>query len=107
MDLQNLIDEFVGKLREQIADTLTEAMTGVLNGNDTNNSNGAARAHAPAQTPAGRKKPPKQLCPVPRCKGLAAPIFGMVCAKHKDISKVKIRKYREARKAAKAKAAGK
>jgi hypothetical protein len=49
-----------------------------------------------------RKKPPLQLCPVPGCKNPAAPVFGMVCAKHKDVSKAKIKAYREARKARKA-----
>jgi hypothetical protein len=34
-----------------------------------------------------RKKPPLQLCPVPGCKNPAAPVFGMVCAKHKDLPK--------------------
>ncbi len=48
-----------------------------------------------------RKKPPIQLCPVPGCKNPAAPVFGMVCAKHKDVAKAKIKKYREARKAKK------
>jgi hypothetical protein len=52
-----------------------------------------------------RKKGPKQLCPVPGCKNPAAPVFGMVCAKHKDVAKSKIRKYREVRKAKKLKAA--
>jgi hypothetical protein len=50
-----------------------------------------------------RKKAPPQLCPVPGCKNKAAPIFGMVCAKHKDVAKSKIKKYREARKAKKSK----
>ena len=48
-----------------------------------------------------RKKPPLQLCPVPGCKNPAAPVFGMVCAKHKDLPKTVIKKYREARKAKK------
>jgi hypothetical protein len=48
-----------------------------------------------------RKKPPKQFCPVPGCKNAAAPVFGMVCAKHKEVAKTKIKKYREARKAKK------
>jgi hypothetical protein len=48
-----------------------------------------------------RKKAPRQLCPVPGCKNPAAPVFGMVCAKHKDVGKAKIKKYREARKAKK------
>ena len=47
-------------------------------------------------TPA-RKKPPKQLCPVPGCKNPAAPVFGMVCKDHKNVAKSKIKKYREAR----------
>jgi hypothetical protein len=53
-----------------------------------------------------RKKAPRQLCPVPGCKNPAAPVFGMVCAKHKDVAKAKIKKYREARRAKKTKAAG-
>ena len=50
-----------------------------------------------------RKKGPKQLCPVPGCKNPAAPVFGMVCAKHKDLPKAKIKQYREARRAKKRK----
>jgi hypothetical protein len=52
-----------------------------------------------------RKKAPRQLCPVPGCKNPAAPVFGMVCAKHKDVKKSLIKKYREARRAKKLKAA--
>jgi hypothetical protein len=52
-----------------------------------------------------RRKGPLQLCPVPGCKNPAAPVFGMVCAKHKDVAKGKIKKYREARKAKKLNAA--
>ena len=50
-----------------------------------------------------RKKAPRQLCPVPGCKNAAAPVFGMVCSKHKDVLKAKIKKYREARRAKKLK----
>jgi hypothetical protein len=57
-------------------------------------------------TLSGRRKPPRQLCPVPGCKNTAAPVFGMVCAKHKDIPKAQIAKYREARRSKKLKAAG-
>ena len=38
------------------------------------------------------------------CTNRAAPVFGMVCSKHKDLPKGEIKKYREARKAQKAKA---
>ena len=57
----------------------------------------AAAASAPA------KRRLKQLCPVPGCKGLAAPVFGMVCSKHKNTRKTLIKKYRAQRRAAKAK----
>ena len=50
---------------------------------------------------AERKKPPRQLCPVPGCKNVAAPIFGMVCKDHKKVAKSKIKKYREERRAGK------
>jgi hypothetical protein len=49
-----------------------------------------------------RRKPPRQLCPAPGCKNPAAPVFGMVCAKHKDVPKAKIKEYREARRRSKA-----
>jgi hypothetical protein len=52
-----------------------------------------------------RKKSPIQMCPVPGCKNRAAPIFGMVCSKHKGVPKAQIRKYREARRQKKLKAA--
>jgi hypothetical protein len=52
-----------------------------------------------------RKKMPPQFCPVPGCKNKAAPIFGMVCSDHKGVKKSVIKKYREARKAEKLKAA--
>jgi hypothetical protein len=52
-----------------------------------------------------RKKMPSQFCPVPGCKNKVAPIFGMVCADHKGVKKSLIKKYREARKAEKSKAA--
>ena len=64
----------------------------------------ARAAFMPSAAPVvkkARKKPPLQLCPVPGCKNPAAPVFGMVCAKHKDLPKAVINKYREARKAKK------
>jgi hypothetical protein len=51
-----------------------------------------------------RKKPPKQLCPVTACKNPAAPVYGMVCAQHKNLPKAKIKKYRALRRAKKEKA---
>ena len=60
----------------------------------------AAMVSAPKKP---RKKAPRQLCPVPGCKNPAAPVYGMVCKDHKDVPKAKIKKYREARRAKKAK----
>jgi hypothetical protein len=54
---------------------------------------------------AGKKTRPKQLCPVPGCKNVAAPVFGMVCKDHKNVAKSKIKRYREERKGTPAKAA--
>jgi len=56
-----------------------------------------AAAHVAVKRTAERKKPPKQLCPVPGCKNPAAPIFGMVWKDHKNVAKSKIKKYREER----------
>jgi hypothetical protein len=47
------------------------------------------------------KRRPRQFCPVPGCTGVAAPVFGMVCAKHKGVAKSKIKEYRAQRKASK------
>src|SRR5204863_7828276 len=65
----------------------------------------ASAAFAPGR-PLGRRrrKAPIQLCPVPGCTNRAAPVFGMVCAKHKDLPKATIKKYRDARRAKKQKA---
>jgi hypothetical protein len=53
----------------------------------------SASALATVSTPARKK----QLCPVPGCKNLAAPVFGMVCKEHKKVAKSKIKKYRAER----------
>ena len=52
-----------------------------------------------------RKKGPIQLCPVPGCRSPAAPIFRMLCAKHKNTPKNLVAKYREIRRAKAKKAA--
>jgi hypothetical protein len=57
----------------------------------------AKQAVAPAAAVAGKKTRPKQFCPVPGCKNVAAPVFGMVCKDHKNVAKSKIKKYRAER----------
>jgi hypothetical protein len=56
-------------------------------------------ASTPAANAQKRKSPPKQLCPVPGCKNVAAPVFGMVCKDHRNVAKSKIEKYRKERRA--------
>lgn len=70
----------------------------------------AAKAGTPISVRARAVGAPKRLtgkswaaahgCPVPHCKGKAAPVFGMVCANHKDLPKGVIRKFRETRRKA-------
>jgi hypothetical protein len=100
-DVRSLIEDFASQLtalvESQALDQARAAVESAL---------GIRRPGRPARSPSeggskARKKPPKQFCPVPGCKNPAAPVFGMVCAKHKDVAKTKIKKYREARKAKK------
>ena len=104
-DIQDLVQQFVVSLSSLIVqDTVSRARDAVLN---------AFGGHAPAGfarstgkfTGIGRKrrKGPIQLCPVPGCSNRAAPVFGMVCSKHKDLPKAEIKKYREQRRAQKTK----
>lgn len=106
--LASLIDEFTTSLTTLLeASSVERARQAVLvafggSSKPTGAKRGrppgrVAAAAAPAATRKKRRKAPIQLCPVPGCKNRAAPIFGMVCSKHKGIAKSKIRKYREAR----------
>jgi hypothetical protein len=117
MSIKAAIEEFTQRLHAILESQATErARAAVLNafGVGAPKRRGrppkAATAIAPLASAAiatkkPRKKMPPQFCPVPGCKNKAAPIFGMVCSKHKDVAKSKIKKYREARKAKKLKAA--
>jgi len=95
MDIRALVEDFTASLGAMIERQVIDRARAVVDG--ALGSGGGVRAK-------GRKKSPRQLCPVPGCKNAAAPIYGMVCANHKDVSKAKIKKYREARRAKKAKA---
>jgi hypothetical protein len=124
MSIKAAIEEFTQRLHAILESQATErARAAVLNafGVGAPKRRGRPPKAATALAPGGkvatlvtpmtkltkkaRKKMPPQFCPVPGCKNKAAPIFGMVCSKHKDVAKSKIKKYREARKAKKLKAA--
>ncbi|HEY4187841.1 MAG TPA: hypothetical protein VGP07_22385 [Polyangia bacterium] len=106
MDLKRVITEFTERLHAVIeAHSMEQARAAVMRalGVDAPRRPGRpAKASAlPAPAKKLRKKPPRQLCPVPGCKNVAAPVFGMVCADHKAVAKSKIKKFRDARKATK------
>src|SRR5262245_1714897 len=97
MEIRVLVDDFARRLQtlieNQVIDRARSAVAGALG------VNGVSRGLR------ARRKLPVQLCPVPGCKNKAAPVFGMVCAEHKDLPKRKIKKYRDQRRAKKLKAA--
>jgi|SRR6185312_14704 len=108
LTVESLVEEFTRRLAAIIEqDTIGRARAAI---EDALGGHGRRPGRPPkalsllaGTTP--RRKGPKQLCPVPGCRNPAAPVFGMVCANHKHVAKAKIRKYREARRAKKAKPA--
>jgi hypothetical protein len=115
-DIRDIVEQFVTRLSSLIeADAVSRAREAVLSAfgghapagvSFRSGSNGLV-ARAVGRPGRKRRKGPIQLCPVPGCTNRAAPVFGMVCAKHKDLPKAKIKKYREQRRAEKLKAKGK
>jgi hypothetical protein len=108
-DIHGIVQEFVAQLSSLIEqDAVTRARTVVLSafGVGAGGRRGPGRPLASLAADAAarrqRRKGPIQLCPVPGCTNRAAPVFGMVCAKHKDLPKATIKKYRERRRAKKA-----
>ena len=104
--VDTLVRQLVGVVEADIARRAQSALSAALKGTPAKGRPGRppkATATVAASASAPTKRRPKQLCPVPGCKGLAAPVFGMVCAKHKDLPKAEIKKYREARREAKRK----
>jgi hypothetical protein len=109
MSIKAIVEDFSRKVHKLIeANAIERARAAVLG------AFGAAPRRGPGRPPKAivaavatkvRRKLPPQFCPVPGCKNKAAPIFGMVCPKHKDVKKSLIKKYREARRAKKLKAA--
>jgi hypothetical protein len=108
-DIHGIVHDFVSRLSSLIEeDALTRARAVVLSAFGV----GSGVRRGPGRPPGSgvrgaagrrmRRKGPIQLCPVPGCTNRAAPVFGMVCAKHKDLPKATIKKYREQRRAKKA-----
>jgi hypothetical protein len=107
-DIHAIVQNFVARLSSLIEeDAVTRARSAVLSafgvGGAAAGRGGAGRLAGldSAELRSQRRKGPIQLCPVPGCKNRAAPVFGMVCSKHKDLPKAAIKKYREQRRARK------
>jgi hypothetical protein len=101
-DIRSLIEDFADQLAAAVeSQAMERARAAVESALGVRRPGRPATLSPVAFGAKARKKPPKQFCPVPGCKNAAAPVFGMVCAKHKDVAKTKIKKYREARKAKK------
>ncbi len=99
---ENFVREIVAATEAAVADRIQATLASAFG--VSQQRGGKSRAAFAAISPAGGRARPKQLCPVPGCNNPAAPVFGMVCAKHKDVPKATIKKYREQRKAQAAKA---
>jgi hypothetical protein len=107
-NIRSLVEGFVNQIVaaveadsvRRVQEVVTAAFTGGAVATSRRPGRPAGTSAPAASVPARRR--PKQFCPVPGCTGVAAPVFGMVCAKHKDMSKAKIKEYRTQRRAAKA-----
>jgi len=106
-NIRSLVEGFVNQIVAAVeADSLgrvQQAVTAAFGGAGPSSSSRRSRLAGAIiiGSPMLRRRP-KQLCPVPGCTGVAAPVFGMVCSKHKDVPKAKIKEYRAQRRAAKA-----
>jgi hypothetical protein len=107
-NIRSLVEGFVNQIVASIeADSVRrvqQAVTAAFAGGAAPGRSGRpARALAASALAAAApvKRRPRQFCPVPGCTGIAAPVFGMVCAKHKNVAKSKIKEFRAQRKAAK------
>jgi hypothetical protein len=115
-EIRDIVSQFVGQLstliEQDAVSRAREVILSAFSGAEISGVGARGRRGRPAAgimasaafasgRPAGRRrrKAPIQLCPVPGCTNRAAPVFGMVCAKHKDLPKSEIKKYREARRA--------
>jgi hypothetical protein len=109
--IEDIVQQFVSRLSSLIEeDAVARARDAVLTAFGGRAPAGIKLRAVAGDSPFGRRKRrkgPIQLCPVPGCSNRAAPVFGMVCAKHKDLPKAEIKKFREQRRAQKDKKAKK
>lgn len=92
--IQQLVSEFETRLVAVVRAQIHEEIMAQLGSPAAKKGTVVKLANGTTKT---RKKGPIQLCPAPGCKERAAPVFGMVCKKHKGTAKATVAKWREAR----------
>ena len=98
-EIKQLTEEFIKNVTHVVEVGIRQTVLSAL---------GSGKGYDYSKAPAGlpkstsRRKGPVQLCLIPGCRAPAAPVFHMLCAKHKDTPKRLVAKYRAARKAKKA-----
>jgi hypothetical protein len=96
-EVKALIDKFTAQIQEVAIAQVTNKVIARLNAPPV-----AYLTPKAKRTKKHRRRAPIQLCPVPQCSNRAAPVYGMLCAKHKATPKRMVAKFRAARRARKA-----
>lgn len=99
--IESITRQFVADLTEVISEKARDrARAAILE------AIGTAPKRGPGRPPGKRRGPPRDsmqyTCPIPRCEGRAAPVFGMLCSEHKGTNPKLVAKYRAERRARKA-----
>jgi hypothetical protein len=100
--VEGFVDQIVAAVEADSVRRVQQAVTTAFAGTGVDSASNRGRPARVVFAGVPVRRRPKQLCPVPGCTGVAAPVFGMVCAKHRDMPKGKIKEYRAQRRAAKA-----
>lgn len=101
--VKSLINQFTGDLNQLIeteAEAVRERISGALSPDGASFRLGVVKSLKLSKAPATIKIARKRkvvLCLRKNCKNVGAPIYGMVCVKHKDTPKATIKQLRAAR----------
>jgi hypothetical protein len=99
-EVKALIEKFTVQLQEVALSQATDKVIAKLNAPTV--ASLAPMTPKAKREKKHRRRAPIQLCPVPKCHDRAAPVFGMLCAKHKATPKRMVAKFRALRRARKA-----
>jgi len=98
VNLEELVNKFVLDLTSLLHNNIYNSVSVKIAGQTK-----TMRLYDNGEKIVAKKKRKVVLCPVRRCKSVAAPVFGMVCKKHKDVPKKVVNEFRRLRKAKAAK----